>query len=103
MTKTPDLAQSFQKLITLTKHILFFWNFESRSLLWSSTTSPSFTLRSFHSSSRSSFKDLTFTTLICWSPLTSFLFFSFFSHSFLSSFLFCTWQTPMILLETLKL
>jgi hypothetical protein len=24
MTKTPDLAQSFQKLITLTKHILFF-------------------------------------------------------------------------------
>jgi hypothetical protein len=25
MTKKPDLAQSFQKLITLTKHILFFW------------------------------------------------------------------------------
>jgi hypothetical protein len=24
MTKKPDLAQSFQKLITLTKHILFF-------------------------------------------------------------------------------
>jgi len=24
MTKNPDLAQSFQKLITLTKHILFF-------------------------------------------------------------------------------
>ncbi len=24
MTKKPDLAQSFQKLVTLTKHILFF-------------------------------------------------------------------------------
>ncbi len=33
MTKKPDLAQSFQKLITLTKHILFFWNFENRSAL----------------------------------------------------------------------
>jgi hypothetical protein len=33
MTKKPDLAQSFQKLITLTKHILFFWNFENRSNL----------------------------------------------------------------------
>ncbi len=33
MTKKPDLAQSFQKLITLTKHIFFFWNFENRSAL----------------------------------------------------------------------
>ncbi len=33
MTKKLDLAQSFQKLLTLTKHILFFWNFESRSVL----------------------------------------------------------------------
>jgi hypothetical protein len=30
MTKKSNLAQSFQKLITLTKHILFFWNFENR-------------------------------------------------------------------------
>jgi hypothetical protein len=28
-----DLAQSFQKLITLTKHMLFFWNFENRRAL----------------------------------------------------------------------
>ncbi len=33
MTKKPNLTQSFQKLITLTKHILFFWNFENRSVL----------------------------------------------------------------------
>jgi hypothetical protein len=33
MTKKTDLTQSFQKLITLTKHILFFWNFENRSNL----------------------------------------------------------------------
>jgi len=33
MTKKPNLAQSFQKLITLTKHILFFWKFENRSVL----------------------------------------------------------------------
>jgi hypothetical protein len=33
MTKKPDLTQSFQKLLTLTKHIIFFWNFESRSVL----------------------------------------------------------------------
>jgi hypothetical protein len=33
MTKKLDLAHSFQKLITLTKHILFFWNFENRSVL----------------------------------------------------------------------
>ncbi len=90
MTKKPDLAQSFQKLLTLTKHILFFWNFENRSVLQSSITSPSFTPRSFHSRSRSRFKDLTSTTLICWFLLTFFLFFSFSSHFFLSSFFFCT-------------
>jgi hypothetical protein len=33
MTKKPDLAQSFQRLITLTKHIVFFWKFENRSIL----------------------------------------------------------------------
>jgi hypothetical protein len=33
MTKKPDLAQSFQKLITLMKHILFFKKFENRSVL----------------------------------------------------------------------
>jgi hypothetical protein len=33
MTKKPDLVQSFQKLITLTKHILFFWKFEDRGVL----------------------------------------------------------------------
>jgi hypothetical protein len=33
MIKKLDLTQSFQKLITLTKHILFFWNFENRSVL----------------------------------------------------------------------
>jgi hypothetical protein len=33
MTKKPDLTQSFQKLLTLTKHIFFSWNFESRSVL----------------------------------------------------------------------
>jgi hypothetical protein len=33
MTKKPDLTQIFQKLIILTKQILFFWNFENRSVL----------------------------------------------------------------------
>jgi hypothetical protein len=33
MTKKPDLAQSLQKLITLTKHILFFSNSDNRSVL----------------------------------------------------------------------
>jgi hypothetical protein len=33
MSKKPDLAQNFQKLTTLTKHIFFFWNFENRSVL----------------------------------------------------------------------
>jgi hypothetical protein len=33
MTKKPDLAQSFQKFITLTKPIPFFWNFENRNVL----------------------------------------------------------------------
>jgi hypothetical protein len=33
MTKKPDLTHSFQKLLIFTKHILFFWNFESRSVL----------------------------------------------------------------------
>jgi hypothetical protein len=33
MTKKPDLTQNLQKLITLTKHILFFWKFENRSVL----------------------------------------------------------------------
>jgi len=33
MTKKPDLTQNFQKLLTLIKHILFFWNFESRNVL----------------------------------------------------------------------
>ncbi len=33
MTKKPNLAQSLQRLITLTKHILFFWKFEDRSVL----------------------------------------------------------------------
>jgi hypothetical protein len=103
MTKKPDLTQSFQKLITLTNHILFFWKFETRSILQSFIISLSFTPRSFHNRSRSRFKDLTPQPLICWSPLTSFLFFYFSSHFFLSSFLFCTWKTPMILLETLKL
>ncbi len=35
MTKKPNLAQSLQRLITLTKHILFFWKFENRSILYS--------------------------------------------------------------------
>ncbi len=33
MTKKPNLTQNLQKLITLTKHILFFWKFENRSVL----------------------------------------------------------------------
>ncbi len=79
MNKKPDLTQNFQNLITLTKQILFFWNFESRSVLQSSTISPSFSLRSFHNRFRSRFKDLTFTTLDMWisSHLFSFLLCSF--------------------------
>ncbi len=87
MTKKPDLTQNLQKLITLTKHILFFWKFENKSVLYSSIIPTSFTSRSFHSRSRSRFKDLTSTTLICWSPLTSFLFFLF--SSLLSFPFFC--------------
>jgi hypothetical protein len=33
MTKKPDLTQNFQKIITLTKHIFFFQNFDNRSNL----------------------------------------------------------------------
>jgi hypothetical protein len=33
MTKKPNLTQNLQKLIILTKQILFFWNFENRSVL----------------------------------------------------------------------
>jgi hypothetical protein len=33
MTKKPDPTQNLQKLIILTKQILFFWNFENRSVL----------------------------------------------------------------------
>jgi hypothetical protein len=33
MTKKPDLPQSPQKVITLTKHMFFFWKFENRSVL----------------------------------------------------------------------
>jgi hypothetical protein len=33
MTKKPDLTQNLQNLITLTKQILFFWNFENRNVL----------------------------------------------------------------------
>jgi hypothetical protein len=33
MTKKPDLTHNLQKFITLTKQILFFWNFENRSVL----------------------------------------------------------------------
>jgi hypothetical protein len=100
MTKKPDLTQNFQKLITFTKHIFFFWNFENRSVLEYSTISPSFTPRSFHNRSRSRFKDLTSTTFDMWISchLFSFLFFLF--TSFLFPFLFCTWQTPMILLDS---
>ncbi len=105
MTKKADLTQNFQKLITLTKQILFFWNFENRSFLESSILFPSFTPRSFHSRFRCRFKDPTSTTfdMLISSHLFSFLFFSFSSQSFLSPFFFFTWQTPMILLETLKL
>ncbi len=63
MTKKLDLTQSFQKLITLTKHIIFFWNFENKSFLWSFIIFPSFTPRFFHSRFRSRFKDLTSITL----------------------------------------
>jgi hypothetical protein len=33
MTKKPDLTQNFQNLITLTTQILFFWNFENKSVI----------------------------------------------------------------------
>jgi hypothetical protein len=33
MTKKPNMTHHFQKLITLTKQILFFWNFENRNVL----------------------------------------------------------------------
>jgi hypothetical protein len=33
MTKKPYLGQSFQKLITSTNHIIFFWKFENKSVL----------------------------------------------------------------------
>jgi hypothetical protein len=33
MTKKSDLTQNLQKLITLTKHIFFFWKFKNRSIL----------------------------------------------------------------------
>jgi hypothetical protein len=33
MTKKLDLTHNFQKLVTLTKQILFFWNFESKNVL----------------------------------------------------------------------
>jgi hypothetical protein len=33
MTKKPNLAQSLQKLIPFTKHIVFFWKFENRNFL----------------------------------------------------------------------
>ncbi len=33
MTKKPDLTQNLQNLITFTKQILLFWNFENRSVL----------------------------------------------------------------------
>jgi hypothetical protein len=55
MSRKLDLTQSFQKLITFTKHIFLFSNFENRSILWSSMISPSFILRSFHNRSRCRF------------------------------------------------
>jgi hypothetical protein len=33
MTKKPNLTQNLQNLITLTKQIIFFWNFENKSVL----------------------------------------------------------------------
>jgi hypothetical protein len=33
MTKKLDLTHNFQNLITFTKQIIFFWNFENRSVL----------------------------------------------------------------------
>jgi hypothetical protein len=33
MTKKPDLTHNLEKLITLTKQIFFFWNFDNRSVL----------------------------------------------------------------------
>ncbi len=88
MTKKPDLTQNRQNFITLTKQIIFFWNFENRSVFFSSIISPSFTPRSFHSRSRSRFKDLTFTTLDMWIFSHLFFFSSFFS--FLISLLHLT-------------
>ncbi len=100
MTKKLYLAQSFQRLITLTKHIIFFWKFENRSVLQSFIIFSNFTLRSFHNRYRSTFKNL---TSITFNMLISSHLFFFSSHFFLFSFLFCTWKIPMILLKTLKL
>ncbi len=33
MTKKPDLTRNLQKLITLTKQIFFFWDFENKNVL----------------------------------------------------------------------
>ncbi len=77
MTKKPDLTQNLQKLITLTKQIFFFQNFENRNILQSYSISPSFTPRPFHNISRSRFKDLTSTTFDMWISSHLFLFFSF--------------------------
>ncbi len=92
MTKKPDLTHSLQKLTTLTKHILFFWNFENISVLQSSIISSSFTPRSFHNRFSSKFKDLTFTTLdvLISSHLFSFLFFLFIFFPFPVSLLHLT-------------
>jgi hypothetical protein len=62
ITKKLNLTQNLQKFITLTKHILFFWNFENRNVLYSSIIYPSFIPRSFHNRSRSRFINLTSTT-----------------------------------------
>ncbi len=77
--KKPDLTQSFQKLINLPKHILFFWNFENISVLYSSIIFQNFIVRSFHSRSKYRFKILTFTT---FDMLISFRFFFFFLFTF---------------------
>jgi hypothetical protein len=92
MTKKPNLTHSLQKLIILTKYILFFWNFENRRVLWSSIIFLSFTPKSFHSRSRSRFKDLTsitFDVLISF-HLFSFLFFLFTFFLFIVSLLHLT-------------
>ncbi len=92
MTKTPDLTQSLQKLITLTKHIFFFWKFENIIGLQSYIIFLSFIPRSFHSRSRSRFKDLTSTTfdMLISSHLFSFIFFFFTFFLFLISLLHLT-------------